>query len=465
MSALHLEDHVERSRDEILGRLADWLTIPSISCDPAHAHSVRASAEWCATEMRRCGLEGVRLLETPLHPSVYGEWLGAGPDAPTILVYGHHDVQPVDPVEDWTSPPFTATVRDGQLFARGSVDDKGQVIYHLEVVRALLARDGALPVNLKFVIEGEEEFGSPNFEALLVEHADLLACDVVVVSDTGMLSVEEPSMCVGMRGLAGFDVHLRTASTDLHSGVFGGAVVNPAHLVARLVAALHDDAGRVTIPGFYADVRELSAAERAAMESLPYDENEFRRHAGGAPLAGEAGRSTYERTGSRPTAEVVGIHAGYAGDGMKTIVPSTANLKVTFRLVPDQDPDAIARGFIDWLRARVPAGVDCHIEEEGRVRPALTPVEHPAVRAASVAIERVWGRAPYLVREGGSGPEEPLGRVLAAPVVFLGVGLPDDNIHAPNERIVLDQFWKGLLAVGELWFELASTPGVVKGAR
>lgn len=465
MSALHLADHIERSRDEILGRLTEWLAIPSISCDPAFAEPVRASAEWCAAEMTRCGLEGARLLETPLHPAVYAEWLHAGPGAPTVLVYGHHDVQPVDPVELWVSPPFAATVRDGQLFARGSVDDKGQVLYHLEVVRALLARDGSLPVNLKFVIEGEEEFGSPNFEALLVEHADLLACDVVVVSDTGMLSVHEPSMCVGMRGLAGFDVHLRTASTDLHSGVFGGAVVNPAHLAASIAAALHDAEGRVTVPGFYDDVRELSGAERIAMEALPYDEAEFRRTAGGAPLSGEAGRSTFERTGSRPTAEIVGLHSGYAGDGIKTIVPATANLKVTFRLVPDQEPDEIATAFLAWLRDRLPADVECHVEEEGRVRPALTPVDHPSVQAAANAIERVWGRAPYFVREGGSGPEEPLGRVLDAPVVFLGVGLPDDNIHAPNERIVLDQFWKGLLAVGELWFELAATPGVVKGVR
>ena len=465
MSALHLADHVERSRDEILGRLTEWLAIPSISCDPTYSDQVRASAEWCAAEMRRCGLEGVRLLETPLHPSVYAEWLHAGPDAPTVLVYGHHDVQPVDPLDLWTSPPFEAQIRDGQLFARGSVDDKGQVLYHLEVVRALLARDASLPVNLKFVIEGEEEFGSPNFEALLVEHADLLACDVVVVSDTGMLSVHEPSMCVGMRGLAGFDVHLRSASTDLHSGVFGGAVLNPAHLAASIAAALHDADGRVAIPGFYDDVLELTAAERDAMEALPYDEDDFRRTAGGAPLAGESGRSTFERTGSRPTAEVVGIHAGYAGDGIKTIVPATANLKVTFRMVPAQDPELITAAFLAWLRARVPDGVECHVEEEGRVRPALTPVDHPSVRAAAHAIERVWGRAPYFVREGGSGPEEPLGRVLDAPVVFLGVGLPDDNIHAPNERIVLDQFWKGLLAVGELWFELARTPGVVKGVR
>ena len=445
-------------------RLGAWLAIPAISADPAHADDVRASAEWCAAEMRRVGLEGVTLLETPLHPSVYGEWLHAGPGAPTVLVYGHHDVQPVEPLDEWQSPPFEATVRDGQLFARGAVDDKGQVLYHLEVVRALLARDGRLPVNLKIVVEGEEEFGSPNFPALLEAERERLACDVVIVSDTGMLSVDEPSMCIGMRGLAGFDVHLRSASTDLHSGVFGGAVLNPAHLAARIVADLHDEHGRVTIPGFYDRVRTLNPTEQSAMLALPFDEAEFRRTAGGAPLAGEEGFTTHERTGSRPTCDVVGIGSGHQGEGLKTIVPATATLKVTFRLVADQDPDEIAAAFRTWLEARIPDGVECTVWEEGRVGPALTPVDHPAVGAAARVIERIWGRAPYLVREGGSGPEEALGRILGAPVVFLGVGLPDDNIHAPNERIVLDQFWKGILAVGELWPELASTPGITEEA-
>ena len=266
MSDLNLADHVARHGDEILDRLGAWLAIPAISADPAHADDVRSSAEWCAAEMRRVGLEGVTLLETPLHPSVYGEWLHAGPGAPTVLVYGHHDVQPVEPLDEWQSPPFEATVRDGQLFARGAVDDKGQVLYHLEVVRALLARDGRLPVNLKIVVEGEEEFGSPNFPALLEAHRERLGCDVVIVSDTGMLSVDEPSMCIGMRGLAGFDVHLRSASTDLHSGVFGGAVLNPAHLAARIVADLHDEHGRVTIPGFYDRVRTLNPTEQRSEE-------------------------------------------------------------------------------------------------------------------------------------------------------------------------------------------------------
>lgn len=462
MSELQLSEYISSNREKIIDRLSDWIAIPSISCEPGRSGDVRRSAEWCAGQMSEAGLENVHLIETPLHPSVYGDWLHAGPEAPTVVVYGHHDVQPVDPESDWDSPPFEATDREGQLFARGSVDDKGQVLYHLEAVRALLSRDGVLPVNIKFVIEGEEEFGSPNFEDLLITNKELLYCDAVIVSDTGMLSISEPSMCIGMRGLAGFDVHIRSSSTDLHSGVFGGAVLNSSHLAAEIVASLHDSNGRVAIPGFYDSVLELSPEERLAMEALPFHEADFRRAAGGAPLIGETGRSTLERTGSRPTADVVGITSGYSGVGVKTIVPSTANIKITFRLVPNQDPDQIAELFHAWLRPLMPEGVEVEVWEEGRVSPALTPIHHPAVQAASRSIEKVWGKAPYFVREGGSGPEEALGRVLEAPVVFLGVGLPDDNIHAPNERIVLEQFWRGLLAVGELWFDMAQTPGIRK---
>lgn len=447
--------YVEESRDEILARLDAWLRIPAISADPDHHDDVRASAEWCAEEMRTVGLDGVRVLETDGHPSVYGEWLRA-PGAPTVLVYGHHDVQPVDPLDAWHSPPFAPTVRDGQLFARGAVDDKGQVQYHLEVVRALLARDGALPVNLKVLVEGEEEIGSPHFEDLLVRHAELLRADVIVVSDTAMWAADVPSMCTGMRGLVTFDVTLRTATGDLHSGSFGGAVQNAAHVAAGLVAALHDADHRVTLPGFYADVLPVPDTVRESMAALPFDAEQFRATANGARLTGEAGHSTLERIWVRPTAEVTGIASGYAGVGIKTIVPAHATVKFTFRLVPDQRPDHITAAFHEWLRAHVPDGVAFDVTPMGAVAPALTPVDHPAVGAASRAVERVWGVAPSFTREGGSGPEEALGRVLAAPVVFLGVGLPDDQIHAPNERIVLDQFWKGLVAVGELWFELAA---------
>jgi acetylornithine deacetylase/succinyl-diaminopimelate desuccinylase-like protein len=455
VTGLTLAGFVDSSRQEILDSLTAWLRIPAISADPEHAGDVRASAEWCAARMGEVGLEHVRLLETEGHPSVYGDWLHA-PGAPTVLVYGHHDVQPVDPLGAWDSPPFEPTVRDGRLFARGAVDDKGQVLYHLEVVRALLDASGALPVNLKLLVEGEEEVGSPNFEDLLVRHRALLAADVVVVSDTAMWSADTPSMCTGMRGLVAFGVELRTATTDLHSGSFGGAVRNAVHVAADVVGALHDETGRVTLPGFYDAVRPVTDPVREAIGLLPFDSAEFSGHAGGATPAGEHGYSTLERIWVRPTAEVTGLSGGYAGDGVKTIVPATATLKVTFRLVPDQNPEAVSDRFLAWLAATVPDDVGYSVTPYGGVAPALTPLDHPAVAAAARVIERVWGRPCRFTREGGSGPEEALGRVTGAPVVFLGVGLPDDQIHAPNERIVLDQFWKGLLAVGELWHEFAA---------
>lgn len=463
-----MAEHVDGARDEILARLVEWLRIPAISADPDHTDDVRASARWCADLMAAIGLEHVQLLETAGHPSVYGDWLHAE-GAPTVLVYGHHDVQPVDPVADWVSPPFEPTVRDGQLFARGAVDDKGQVLYHLEVIRALLARDGRLPVNLKVLVEGEEEVGSPHFEALLERERALLAADVVVVSDTGMWSETVPSMCTGMRGLVACSVEIRTASVDLHSGMYGGAVRNAAHVAADLVAALHDVDGRVSIPGFYDGVEPLTDAVRAQIAALPFDADDFAAQSGGAAPYGEAGASTLERIWVRPTAEVTGIASGYAGDGVKTIVPANATVKFTFRLVPFQDPVAVAAAFERWIATHAPDGVEIVVHGLGEgVAPALTPLDHPAVTAAARVIERVWGAPCRFTREGGSGPEEALGRVLDVPVVFLGVGLPDDRIHAPNERIVLDQFWKGLLATAELWFELAAvgpelprhTPGV-----
>ena len=453
---MRLAPYVDAERDRIVATLLDWLRIPSISAHPERAGDVRASAEFCAELLRSAGLEHVSLLETPGSPAVYADWLHAGPDAPTALVYGHHDVQPADPLELWTSPPFEPAIVDGECRARGAIDDKGQVLYEIEAARGLLALEGHLPVNLKFLVEGEEEVGSPNFEALLHEQAARFGCDVVVVSDTGMWARDVPSTCVGMRGLVAFDVRLRTATGDLHSGMFGGAVPNPIHLLVRLVADLHDDDGRVTLPGFYDRVRPITEAEEASLAALPFDEAEWMVGAGVRRLEGERGWSTLARVGYRPTCEVVGFGGGYTGEGMKTIVPAEAGAKVTFRLVADQDPADVAASFRAWIERRVPEGVDVTLTPEGGVAPALTPVEHPAVGALCRAIETVWGRAPCFTREGGSGPEEALGRVLDAPVLFLGVGLPGDRLHAPNERMVMDQFWKGLLAAGELWHELAS---------
>jgi acetylornithine deacetylase/succinyl-diaminopimelate desuccinylase-like protein len=441
-------------RDRIVDTLLDYLRIPSISSQPDHAADVRAAAEFTARLLEEAGLENVVVLETDGAPAVYGDWLHAGPSAPTALVYGHHDVQPVDPLEAWTSPPFEPVIVDGECRARGAVDDKGQVLYEIEAVRGLLQTEGAVPCNVKFLIEGEEEIGSPHFEALLWREAERLACDAVVVSDTNMWSEDVPSMCTAMRGLAAFDVTLRTGRIDLHSGSFGGAVPNPAHIAARMVAALHDDAGRVTIPGFYDDVLALTEEETTSFAALPFDEEEWREMAGVRALVGEEGYSTLERTWARPTCDVVGITSGYGGAGIKTIVPAVANVKVSFRLVANQDPEKIAAAFEQWVRDTVPSYVEVGIVPEGRTRPALTPVDHPANRALSRAIETAYGKAPLPTREGGSGPEEALGRVLAAPVLYLGVGLPDDRFHAPNERMVMDQFWRGLAAAGELWHEL-----------
>ena len=458
---LALAAYVDAERERILATLFEWLRIPSISAQPQHAVDVRRSADVVAALLREAGLDHVEVLETAGAPSVYGDWLHAGADRPTVLVYGHHDVQPVDPLEEWTSPPFEPVVVDGECRARGAVDDKGQVLFQIEAARGLLRTAGHLPVNLKFLVEGEEEVGSPHFEALLEAHRDRLACDAVVVSDTTMWAPDVPSLCMGMRGLVAFDVTLRTSAIDLHSGSFGGSVPNPAHLVAELVASLHDDKGRVAIPGFYDDVRPLTEAEETSLARLPFDPEDWMAKAKVRTLTGEEGRSTLERIWTRPTCDVVGLTAGYGGEGIKTIVPAWANAKVTFRLVADQDPERVGAAFTAWLAAWAPEGVDLHVQPMGAVAPALTPADHPAVSALCRAVERVWGIPPLFTREGGSGPEEALGRVLAAPVLFLGIGLPDDRFHAPNERMVMEQFWRGLLAAGELWREMGQlAPGL-----
>jgi acetylornithine deacetylase/succinyl-diaminopimelate desuccinylase-like protein len=453
---LRLAGYLEAERERILADLVTWLRIPSISALPEHAADVRASADHAAGLLRTAGFADVEVLETAGAPAVYGAWLDAGPDAPTALVYGHHDVQPVDPLDLWTSPPFEPVVVDGELRARGAVDDKGQTFYEIEAARGLLRTEGRLPVNLKFLIEGEEEVGSPHFEELLERERGRLACDVVVVSDTTMWAPDVPSFCVGMRGLVAFDVTIRSAAADLHSGSFGGAVPNPAHLIASIVARLHDDGGHVTVPGFYDAVRPLSDDERASLERLPFDEAGFKATAGVRRLDGEVGRTTLERIWTRPTAEVTGITTGYGGDGIKTIVPASANAKVTFRLVADQDPAIVADAFEAWLADQVPVGIDLTVQRLGSVAPALTPPDHPAVGALRRAMARVWGVEPLLTREGGSGPEEALGRVLEAPVLYLGIALAGDRFHAPNERMLLSQFEKGLLTAGELWSELAA---------
>jgi acetylornithine deacetylase/succinyl-diaminopimelate desuccinylase-like protein len=446
-------------RDEDAG-LTGFLRIPSISGDPDHVADVRRSAEWLVEAFRRSGFPTVEVWETGGLPAVFAEWPSDDPAAPVAVVYGHHDVQPVDPLELWETPPFEPTIRGDELFARGAIDDKGQVLFHLLGLDAWLATSGksAPPVTLKFLVEGEEESGSPNFAELLRRERERLRCDVVVVSDTGIFDRDTPTICTGMRGLIGATIDLHGPDIDLHSGSFGGAVPNPLTVLARLLGRLHDDAGRVTLPGFYDPVVPLSDRERQLIAKLPFDEDRFLRTAQSRAAAGEDGYSTLERLWARPTAEVNGMWGGYMGPGGKTIVPSDAHAKVSFRLVSNQEPARVREQFEQFVADNVPAGIEVSMTwESDGVRPCLTPLDDPALQAATRAMERAFGTEVLYMREGGSGPEADLADILAAPVVFVGVGLPDDRIHAPNERVVLPMLRTGAEVAAYLWDELAGS--------
>jgi acetylornithine deacetylase/succinyl-diaminopimelate desuccinylase-like protein len=446
---------VAEHRHELLADLDRWLRIPGISAQPDHHDDVHRSADWFAAAARATGFPTVEIWPTAGLPAVYAEWPSADADAPVVLVYGHHDVQPVDPIELWRTDPFDPTTDGDLLRARGASDDKGQLLFHLLGLRAHLAATGrdTPAVTLKFLIEGEEESGSPNFEALLAQRRARLDCDVVVVTDTGMLAADLPSTVTGMRGLAVCTVDFHGPDLDLHSGLFGGAVPNPATAVGRLAAALHDEHGRVQVPGFYDDVVELSAVERELFAKVPFDDAEFLGVAKSRALSGERGFTTLERLGARPTAEVNGIGGGYQGAGGKTIVPSDAFAKLSFRLVANQVPHKIIEAVEAFVAERTPEGIDASIrwESEG-VAPCLVPLDTPAYRALTEAISAAFDGLPVLpTREGGSGPEAAIQQAVGAPMVFLGVGLPDDQIHAPNEKVNLSMLYKGAEAAALLW--------------
>jgi acetylornithine deacetylase/succinyl-diaminopimelate desuccinylase-like protein len=405
----------------------------------------------------------------PGQPAVFAHWPAGDPAAPTVLVYGHHDVQPVEPLGEWHSPPFEPVERDGQLLGRGASDDKGQVLLHALGLRACLAAGtgGAPPVTLKFLIEGEEESGSPHFADLLRSRADRLSCDMIVISDTTMWAADVPSMCTGMRGLIDAQIDVRGAGTDVHSGSFGGGVPNPLHALAALLAGLHDDEGRVTLPGFYDAVLPLAEAERALFARLPFEEKAWLADAGGSQAtAGEAGYTTLERVWARPTAEVNGMWGGHTGPGAKTIVPSQAHAKVSFRLVANQEPADVAVALREYVAARTPPGIEATVTFGGPgVRPAFSPLHSPGVQAAKRAMERAFGREVLFTREGGSGPEADLTDILGAPLVFLAVGLDDDRIHAPNEKVEMALLLRGAEAVAYLWEDLAADPAGITATR
>ncbi len=466
--------YIDSNARQFADRLKEWLAIPSVSADPAHHDDVRSSAAWLAGELRATGFPEVEIWETgtadsPGLPAVFAHWPAADPAAPRVLVYGHHDVQPVEPLEEWRTPPFEPVERDGQLLGRGASDDKGQVLLHTLGLRACLAAEerSAPPVSLTFLIEGEEESGSPHFAELLRARAGRLGCDVIVISDTTMWAADVPSMCTGMRGLLDAQIDLRGAATDVHSGSFGGGVPNPLHALAALLAALHDSDGRVTLPGFYDMVLPLTAADRALFARLPFDEQAWLADAGGSQAAaGEAGYSTLERIWARPTAEINGVWGGHTGPGTKTIVPAEAHAKVSFRLVAHQEPADVAEALRAFVAARTPPGIEATVTFGGPgVRPAFSPLHSPAVQAAKRAMERAFGREVLFTREGGSGPEADLADILAAPLVFVAVGLDEDRIHAPNEKVDMDLLLRGAESVAYLWDELAADPARVAAQR
>jgi acetylornithine deacetylase/succinyl-diaminopimelate desuccinylase-like protein len=449
--------HLEAGHEKILAELKEFTAVPSVSTDPAHAADVGAAAAWVAAKLEAAGPFTVRTMPTPGASVVYAEWLGAA-GAPTALIYGHYDVQPADPVEQWASPPFTPTLRDGRLYARGASDDKGPLLIPIKVAEAFFAVQGRLPINVKFMIEGEEEIGSRLLEPFVAQHKDLLAADVVISADGAMWRIDEPSLTVANRGLAGLELTLKGPGKDLHSGRHGGSVANPLHAMARLIASLHQPDGRVAVAGFYDRVRELSPVERAEIAALPFDEAGYLAQVGAAAAVGEPGYTTLERQWTRPTLEVNGLWGGYQGPGMKTVVPSQAHAKITCRLVPDQDPDEVVALVTRHLERHVPPGttVTIQIADPG-ARPAQIARDHPVLKAAETALAEVYGVRPLIVRMGGTVPvAEIFQRLMGLDTVYFSFSTGDEDFHAPNEFFRVHRLHEGLAAWAHLWDILGS---------
>jgi acetylornithine deacetylase/succinyl-diaminopimelate desuccinylase-like protein len=445
----YLDTHAERIRAELF----DFLRIPSVSARSEHVADMALAARWMATSLTAAGLVA-EIVPTAGHPIVLGEWRGAGADAPTVLVYGHYDVQPAEPLDLWDSPPFEPTVRDGRIYARGSVDDKGQLFLHVKALEAHLAVRGTLPVNVIVLAEGEEEVGSENLEAFVLAQAERLRCDAVVISDSAMFAPGVPSILSSLRGMAYFQIDVQGPAGDLHSGSYGGAVVNPAMALARILATFHDAEGRIAIPGFHDAVREWPAHVRAQMRGLPFDEANFVHEVGAPSLGGEPGFTTLERLWTRPTCEVNGLLSGYTGEGAKTVLPAKAMAKVSCRLVPDQEPLEIERLMKAHVASVTPAGVTATVTHLHGGRPWRAELEGPLFDAARRALGQSFGREPVITGEGGSIPVVgDFTRILGAPVLLVGFGLPGENAHAPNEWMSVENFETGMRAMATLWDE------------
>jgi acetylornithine deacetylase/succinyl-diaminopimelate desuccinylase-like protein len=452
-------EYTQANQDHHLNQLFEFLRIPSISTLPEHKPDVLRAAEWLVEEMNRIGLNNVQLIPTKGHPLVYGEWLEAGPDAPTVLVYGHYDVQPVDPIELWESQPFEPEIREGKIYARGAADDKGQMFSHLKAVEAILAMEGKLPVNIKLLFEGEEETGTTELQTFVPAHKDLLATDLVLVSDTGFMEPGKPLIIYSLRGVIGVEVHVSGPITDLHSGAFGGTVHNPAQALAEIIVALHDENGKVAIPGFYDKVRPLTTSQKEFMAQRPLELEEWQRLTGLEKPWGEPEYDLIERIAARPTCEVNGIWGGFQGDGSKTIIPAEAHAKFTMRLVPDQDPIEIGQLFAGYINDIAPDDLQVHVElGKGGGYPVVVATDSLEIKAASQAYERVWGLPPDFMPGGGSIPAvAAFSKVLDIPVVLMGFSVSGCGIHAPNEWFLVEHFFKGIDTIIHYYYLLSES--------
>ncbi|WNR46483.1 dipeptidase [Paenibacillus roseipurpureus] len=448
--------YLQTHRDEHMEELMAFLRIPSVSALPQHQPDMQRCAEWTAASLQKAGLEHIEIMPTNGHPVVYADWLHA-PGKPTVLIYGHYDVQPAEPLELWETPPFEPIIRDNKLFGRGSTDDKGQLLLYVKVVEAFLKTQGTLPVNVKFCIEGEEEIASKHLPAFVEAHADLLKADSIVLSDTQMHGPGKPALMYGLRGLAGFEITIEGANSDLHSGLFGGAVQNPIHALTKLLSSFHDENGKVAVEGFYDRVIALSDKEREAFKLVEPDENKVRKDLNVRELYGEKGFSFYEQTTSRPTLEITSVSGGFQGEGIKPIIPNRASAKIACRLVAAQVPEEIMDGVEAHILAQSLPGVNITLDRQLRGNPFITPIDDPVMVAAAQAYEAAYGEWPVYTRSGGSIPiVEVLGRVLDAPVVLMGFGLPGENLHAPNEHFHLMNWDKGTETISRYWLNLGA---------
>ncbi|CAB1077143.1 Acetylornithine deacetylase/Succinyl-diaminopimelate desuccinylase and related deacylases [Olavius algarvensis Delta 1 endosymbiont] len=448
-------EHLEANTSLYLGELMAFLRIPSISSLPEHAADVNRAAEWVAERLKTAGIEAVKILPTAGHPVVYGQWLHA-PDKPTIMIYGHFDTQPVDPLDLWTHPPFEPVIRDDRIYARGASDDKGNMLIPILAVEAMLRTRGSLPVNVKFFFEGQEEIGSPQMPDFISAQRDLLACDMVLSSDGGQWEENQPALNVGRRGLSALQIDLQGAEQDVHSGTYGGTFQNPIHALAQLITSMRSPQGKILVEGFYDAVQELSDSERAQIAEIPYDETQYLAELGVDQLYGEAGYSTYERAWVRPTLEVNGIWGGFQGEGIKTVIPSLAHAKITCRLVPDQEPDQIFDLIAAHVAKHAPVGAKASVKKlAGSADPFQISFDHPGNQAAREVLKKLYDKEPYIARTGGTIPVcGSFLKYLGAHLVNFAFGLEDENLHAPDEFFRLSSFKRGLSAYGMILEEL-----------